>query len=648
MSDPDIPPAKWLDIKVKEYEEHQELTLQLPKHGSGKDYTIEGLYRDQQFILFEILSVLHEFTNKPSSSTFKPLRCIINGPAGTGKTVLINTLVSLIRSVYCRNDVVRVVAPTGTAAFNVGGETFHHLLEMKVSPIEYRRGSMQKAKRSRLIQKFRNLLCLVVDERSLVNSQLLGTAETMIAETAMGGNNPTSNSWGGIPVVILVGNDYQLQGTKEGAIECRIRSDRGPMTRNGRAAFIECAQTVYQLHRIRRVGDDRVGDKDLMNRVRLGEEILDDDCERLLNLRLDRVIRRHGKAYAEGLARKAIYLFYTNEKRIRHNVEMVAQASSPERPVAFIRARSTGGRYGKGVKSHFNNMEIPNSAMLFEGARGCLENRNICPQWGLHNGACGTVEEVVFEEKANPNDGHFPTYVVVDFPLYQGPAWDKERPTVRVQMKKIGRPDFFCLFCFSCILYVTVKAVPIPVVNFPCTKGCCERTYVPLGLAYARTIHKFQGLSAGPVDEGKIPNMYHCIICDPDNKKFEGRCTGLLYTALSRATTLGDETGRHLAIYFTGEFFNYDRIKNLAKKHNGKEEYENVIRRRTWVDFLRSHTKTAPRAMVDGNIQQNRKVQTIFQWAKTAKVTTKMLHEVVHDYRRACGRRADRRDFHRW
>ena len=32
-----------------------------------------------------------------------------------------------------------------------------------------------------------------------------------------------------------------------------------------------------------------------------------------------------------------------------------------------------------------------------------------------------------------------------------------------------------------------------------------------------------QGQSAGPVDEGKIPNIYSCIICDPDKNDADGR-----------------------------------------------------------------------------------------------------------------------------
>ena len=116
------------------------------------------------------------------------------------------------------------------------------------------------------------------------------------------------------------------------------------------------------------------------------------------------------------------------------------------------------------------------------------------------------------------------------------------------------------------ILKLTIfQFVPIPITTYRCEHNCCTRTFVPLEVAYARTIHKFQGLSAGPVDKDKVPNLYQCIICDPDEKKFEGTgALGLLYTAVSRGTTLGDTNGLNSAIYFDGKDFRRERIQRLA------------------------------------------------------------------------------------
>jgi hypothetical protein len=43
------------------------------------------------------------------------------GCGGTGKSVLINTVVSYIRKIFQSNNSVLVTAPTGVAAHNVGG-----------------------------------------------------------------------------------------------------------------------------------------------------------------------------------------------------------------------------------------------------------------------------------------------------------------------------------------------------------------------------------------------------------------------------------------------------------------------------------------------------------------------------------------------
>ena len=124
--------------------------------------------------------------------------------------------------------------------------------------------------------------------------------------------------------------------------------------------------------------------------------------------------------------------------------------------------------------------------------------------------------------------------MVVNFPQYVGPVWDQDNPTISTAQTALK-------FKQSNISFILIQHVPIPVASYRCDKNCCTCYFVPLEISYARTIHKFQGLTAGTVDEGKIPNMYQCIVCDPDEKKFEGTSLGLFYTALSRGTTLEDD-----------------------------------------------------------------------------------------------------------
>ena len=181
---------------------------------------------------------------------------------------------------------------------------------------------------------------------------------------------------------------------------------------------------------------------------------------------------------------------------------------------------------GKGNNRHFDT-ELPSTSLICVGCKVSIHSRNLKPDWGLHNGACGIVHEIIFQKDKNPNHGDLPHYMVVEFPLYCGPVWDLDNP----------------------------KILPVPPEQFICTSGCCTRLFLPLAVSYARTIHKFQGLTAGPVDKGKIPNMFDLLVVDPDEKQCEGSALGLLYTAVSRATTLGEDSSLGSAIYFAGGAF---------------------------------------------------------------------------------------------
>ena len=164
--------------------------------------------------------------------------------------------------------------------------------------------------------------------------------------------------------------------------------------------------------------------------------------------------------------------------------------------------------------------------------------------------------------------------------------------------------------------------------TFRCKKNCCTRTFLPLTVAHARTIHKFQGVSAGPVDSGKIPNNHEVIICDPDEKKFELKAIGLLYTATSRATTLGDESGLNSAIYFEGSHFKFSRISNLTKTQTG-EECEMAKKRKRWVGHLMANNiRTLEETL---HVRNNK--QELFQWMARTTINVGELMLRINEYR---------------
>ena len=154
--------------------------LKLLKNSDGVEYTYENLRDDQKRIVFDIVDFVRQWIDDQTSTHDLPFQqkfVTIRGEAGTGKSVLINTLVTILRKVFQNNDVVYASAPTGTAAYNVQGVTLHRQFGIGVSGNESSKNGISPIKTRRLQEKFKYTVALIMDERSMISSKLLGTAE---------------------------------------------------------------------------------------------------------------------------------------------------------------------------------------------------------------------------------------------------------------------------------------------------------------------------------------------------------------------------------------------------------------------------------------------------------------------------------------
>ena len=191
-----------------------------------EEYSIDACREYQKEVLSYILQYFktwYESDKTPDSlRAFTPLRMTLCGVAGSGKSTLINTLVTIIRKITQKTNSVYVCGPTGSAAFNAGGETCHRLFSIQ-GRLNNSELSAQALKT--LIAKLEDTVALIVDERSMVSALLLGTMEAYCRQAAFKGTN-NHLSWGGLPMVILVGDDYQLPPIDEGAFYCLGQTTR--------------------------------------------------------------------------------------------------------------------------------------------------------------------------------------------------------------------------------------------------------------------------------------------------------------------------------------------------------------------------------------------------------------------------------------
>jgi PIF1-like helicase len=415
-------PELWLLNVIDERCKNADKELSLPRRPDGMPYRLAGLFREQMVMVYHVPNTLRIFLTIPDLSKLFMATCfILMGQGGTGKLVVLNTITSVLRYKFNHNNTIATTGPTGLSAFNVFGETLHRFLKIGIKG-EYKPNSMSATSNTALTERLKHLLCLIIDEQSLLTSNLLGSTSQILSETIFHGSK-RHDLFGGIPVLLLAGDDYQLLGMHEGA----LHSGGLRMTRKGQSAFLRCAENVLQLKQIRRVCDaEPAKNRDMLKRVRVCEDIQDADVNKIMSLHLDVIRDKHGPDVVAEIEKKAVYLFWTNEKRMRLNHQRLLELTSDNNPAAIIRQRGHCPDTKQSIRSHFNN-NPPDSSLIFIGAKVCIQGCNFWPQWGLFNGACGAVEEIVFNIGKTPNMGHHPKYVVVDFPQYLGPAWDKEK-----------------------------------------------------------------------------------------------------------------------------------------------------------------------------------------------------------------------------
>ena len=185
-------------------EKSEARSLEIPTRSNGDEYDLDLLSDEQKIIVLATIDAIVKFLT--NDENYEPLRATIIGMGGCGKSLIINTIISIIRKLTKTNDTVKVAAPSGNAAWNVKGCTLHSLLNINVRNPWV---SLNEESEDSLKRKLLNLLALMVDERSMLNSHVTFGAEEHVRDCAYGGHN-WKERWGGIPVVLFFGDDFQL------------------------------------------------------------------------------------------------------------------------------------------------------------------------------------------------------------------------------------------------------------------------------------------------------------------------------------------------------------------------------------------------------------------------------------------------------
>ena len=134
------------------------------------------------------------------------MQLFVSGVGGTGKSFLIKTILELVSKIWDCKTGSPVFAPTGLAAFNVGGVTIHRLLELPIEHEGRAAGYCNMGKDTLKVMhaSLSQLHLLIIDEVSMVSSLNLAYIHLRLDEIF------AKDEWFGGMNVLFVGDILQL------------------------------------------------------------------------------------------------------------------------------------------------------------------------------------------------------------------------------------------------------------------------------------------------------------------------------------------------------------------------------------------------------------------------------------------------------
>ncbi len=140
------------------------------------------------------------------------------GEGGTGKSQIIKTIVAGMDLVLRKQDVI-LMAPTGAAADNISGSTYHTSLGITIA----KRQKLTVSERVRKLWSRKTIM--IIDEVSMLDLTSLSLINNQ-CKIAKSLDRSSPDLFGGLPVVIFMGDFFQFPPVKGPALCSQERTER--------------------------------------------------------------------------------------------------------------------------------------------------------------------------------------------------------------------------------------------------------------------------------------------------------------------------------------------------------------------------------------------------------------------------------------
>ena len=453
--------------------------------------------------------------DKARDLTVPPFHIFLTGGAGTGKSHVINCIKYYAQKAFSRitesaEDVtVLLLAHTGTAAFNISGETICSALKIGISLSDYK--PLAEDSLNTLRTRYQHLQLVIIDEISMVSVPQLSYIHGRLQQI----KGTSQTSYFGNVSILAVGDFYQLPPV----------CPPTPLCSPNKEILKDLWNSLFQkveLTEIMRQRNDAVF-ANMLNRLRVRKE-----DEPLQETDIKLLESRTVKENVLTAPPDALHLFFRNVDVNKHNDAKIATLNTKKYTVQAEDVDQSGGRIVKvnttpHKTSRNDNTSLAPSLQLAVGARTMLI-ANVDVSDGLCNGVSGIIKGIEFRNSTN-----MPSVVYVKF--------DSDRIGVKARSARFIAPQYS-----GCTPITPRKEV----FKLKGKTYTTTRQQMPLKLAWAVTIHKVQGQTT---DKAVV--------------SMEGLKAAMAYVALSRVTTL---EGLYLTNYDPSKIFcNKDIETNVAK-----------------------------------------------------------------------------------
>jgi len=432
--------------------------------------SIRMLNNDQRAILTHIIDHFRSCT--------LPLNLFVSGGAGVGKSILIRAIYHSVNRLFdqcpgSNPDDLRVLltAPTGRAAFMIGGQTLHKSLGLPVSQAGLKMPDLSASVSNTFACKMAQLKLVIIDEASMVGSRMFYHVHKRLTQIFK-----NSSPFGGISVLV-VGDFRQLPPVGDNWIFQPCISN----TLNTLADTLLWEQFfLFELTKIMRQQDD-LKFALALNNMASGEMTQDDIS----------LINQRTYSSQSGLPPEtsdAIHLFATNKEVDAHNSFILAAMNPSGGATVNALDFATGDCSESARKKALDTVSLlpttqtyglPKSIILRIGAR-YMCTVNIDTMDGLVNGATGRLRLIDFGVHSESGDRR-PLRLWLEF---EDPDIGKShRQQLKNDIRRRTLPE----------AWTPIESITCVVKRWKSSNMQIHRTQFPLVPAEAITVHKSQG-----------------------------------------------------------------------------------------------------------------------------------------------------------